>query len=88
MRMTLCPACGFDLGFEPWRGESPSDEICSSCGIQFGYDDFAGGDLQRRRAFYGEWRADWIAQGMPWFSSSPPPDAWDPARQLREAGLA
>jgi hypothetical protein len=49
---TLCPVCGYDLGFEPWRGESASDEICPCCGIQFGYSDFAGGDPEARKALY------------------------------------
>jgi hypothetical protein len=30
-----CPVCGFDLGFRPWDGASPSNEICLSCGIPF-----------------------------------------------------
>jgi hypothetical protein len=39
----LCPVCGFGLWFQPWRAESPADEMCPCCGIQFGYDDAAGG---------------------------------------------
>ena len=47
-REQLCPACGFNLGFRPWDGESPSDEICPCCHIQFGYHDAVWGDAQRR----------------------------------------
>ena len=43
-REHLCPVCGFDLGFRPWDGPNPSDEICPCCGIQFGYHDAAGDD--------------------------------------------
>ena len=52
----LCPACGFNLDFAPWREESPSDEICPCCGIQFGYTDAAGGNLAERQKVYAEWR--------------------------------
>jgi hypothetical protein len=78
-----CPACGFDLGFPPWEGESPSDEICPSCGIQFGYDDASGGDLNRRAEVYRLWREAWIDRGMPWTSKAPRPRDWDPGRQIR-----
>lgn len=82
----LCPVCGYDGLFDPpWRGDSPSDDICPSCGIQFGYHDAAGGDLVRRQEIYREWRERWIEQGMPWHSASvePPPANWDPTVQLR-----
>lgn len=83
-----CPACGYELGFEPWRGDSASDEICLCCSIQFGYDDAAGGDLERRSALYVEWRADWIARGMAWDKGrSEPPQGWDPKMQMIRAGL-
>lgn len=80
----VCPVCGFQLWFEPWRGSSPSDEICPSCGIQFGYDDAAGGDASKRTAIYKTWRERWIARGMPWASKSTEnrPTDWDPQRQL------
>jgi hypothetical protein len=82
-----CPACGFVLPFEPWSGESPSDEICPCCGIQFGYDDAAGGDRQRRGELYQRWRKDWLAAGMPWRSiGQPPPPSWNPAEQLKRLG--
>ena len=47
-REHFCPVCGFDLGFRPWDGPNPSDEICPCCGIQFGYHDAAGGDEKGR----------------------------------------
>jgi hypothetical protein len=80
---TLCPACGFDLGFPPWQGESPSDEICPCCGIQFGYSDAAGGDIAKRTALYRQWRERWKKSGMKWaHPSDPPPDNWNPEEQL------
>jgi hypothetical protein len=80
--------CGYDLGFPPWRGLSPSDEICPSCGIQFGYDDAAGGDEGHRIALYAEWRANWVRGGMKWQGrGQPEPPGWDPTMQLIRAGL-
>lgn len=33
--MFQCPCCGFEqLDFEPWTGDSPSDEICPCCGMR------------------------------------------------------
>lgn len=84
----FCPVCGYALGFEPWREESASDEICPSCGTQFGYDDFAGGDAAARPALYNRLRGKWIDQGMPWKSKGKVrPEGWNPAEQLRLAGL-
>jgi hypothetical protein len=84
-----CPVCGYDLGFEPWRNGSPSDEICPSCGIQFGYDDVpAGAGIDLRRAeVYAAWRAQWIRGGMRWWSSGRrPPQNWNPQKQLDRLG--
>ena len=58
MSPASCPACGSELDFEPWKGESAADEICPYCGIQFGYND-ASADL--REQIYREWREAWIA---------------------------
>ena len=58
MTATLCPVCDHDLGFAPWNGDLPSDDICPFCGIQFGYND-SRPDL--RQAVYAEWRREWIA---------------------------
>ena len=80
-----CPACGFQLDFEPWTDGSPSDEMCPCCGIQFGYDDAAGGNLERRGELYAEWRREWIANGMPWHSSAmSAPKNWNPTLQLQD----
>ena len=81
---TLCPACGYDLGFPAWDGESASDEICPSCGIQFGYTDCAGGDLEARQRLYITWRKRWVDLGMPWQSVGyRQPKDWDPIKQLQ-----
>jgi len=78
-----CLVCGYYLGFAPWIGVFPSDEICSCCGIQFGYDDAAGGDINKRNLIYNEWRQRWIFEGMPWTSVGiNKPDNWDPVKQL------
>lgn len=77
---TLCPVCGFELGFRAWRENSPSDEICPSCGIQFGYDDIRPGEF--REGQYLGWRKKWIQDGYPWFSKNPKPENWDPEKQL------
>lgn len=80
---SLCPVCGYDLGFQAWQEESPADEICPSCGIQFGYDDAAGGDPEARRNVHLAWRKHWIDLGMPWCSLGiPRPKDWSPADQL------
>lgn len=80
----MCPVCGLKLGFLPWIGERPSDEICPCCYIQFGYDEATGGDSDERRADYLRWREQWVAAGMPWKSEGRnPPPAWDPASQLK-----
>jgi hypothetical protein len=84
---TICPVCGYNLGFAPWKGNSAADEMCPCCGIQFGYDDFAGGDIQLRQAVYGTWREEWIRGGMKWSSKgSKPPSDWDPSTQLKGIG--
>jgi hypothetical protein len=85
--VTCCPACGFDLGFRPWDGDSASNEICPCCGIQFGYTDAAGGDIKRRQQLYREWRERWIGQGMRWKSLRERPAGWNAVWQLRNIGL-
>ncbi len=87
-RVTLCPVCGYDLGFLPWEEDSPSDEICPSCGIQFGYDDAAGRDKQGREVIYRRRRQQWIEGGMQWYSRHrTPPSGWDPIEQLGRIGV-
>lgn len=80
--MYECPCCGFEqLDFEPWTGDSPSDEICPCCGMHFGYYD-AG---RRDRMFYAGWRTRWMVEGHPWFShSQPPPDGWSARSQVEK----
>lgn len=83
---TICPVCGYDLGFEAWSGESPSDEICPSCGIQFGYRDAVGQTPADREAIYAEWRKRWVEEGAPWRSVGPPHEGWNPREQLKRLG--
>jgi hypothetical protein len=89
-RSTLCPVCGFDLGFEPWRGDSASDEYCPSCGIQFGYHDVteACGMEGTREELQLQWREKWISHGMLWsIPEIPPPPDWNPRTQLKRIGV-
>jgi len=82
---TLCPVCGYDLGFEPWHGESASHEYCPSCGIQFGYHDVpeGAGIEMNRQDVYTFWRQRWIQGGLQWDSPGlKPPTDWNPREQL------
>jgi len=77
-----CPVCGFGQLLEPPYDKSggASFEICPSCGTEFGYDDATKSHAELRKA--------WLAAGSPWWSRvNPPPPNWDPAEQLRRAGL-
>jgi hypothetical protein len=86
-KLTICPVCGFALGYLPWDGGSPSDEICPSCGIQFGYDDANPDGPAGRPAIYAEWRQRWIDGGTPWRSvGQPRPADWNPAEQVKRLG--
>jgi len=91
-RSTLCPVCGFDLGFEPWydgNGEAASHESCPSCGIEFGYHDVfeACGVEGTREQLQLQWRKKWIAGGMIWsIPDIPPPSNWNPREQLKHIG--
>ncbi len=78
----LCPACGFPLDYQPWKGENASHEICPCCGIHFGYDDAARGDAAARPILYLGWRNCWRAHGCRWWSKNPPPANWDSKTQL------
>ena len=75
-----CPVCGYaGLAEEPRsRSGGGSYEICPSCGFEFGFTDDALGFSDR------QWRAQWVADGMPWRDGriQPPPPGWDPKRQL------
>ena len=78
---TICPVCGYDLGFVHWS----SLEICPSCGIQFGYDDATPGGPDDQRRIYAEWQEKWIKEGMIWDQgNSTPPSGWNPAEQLKK----
>ena len=80
---TICPVCGYDLGYVPWD----SQEICPSCGMQFGYFDATPEGPEGRRRIYAEWRQRWIADGMPWNDEGqPPPPDWNPTEQLKRLG--
>lgn len=75
----MCPVCGYpDLSEDPRPATGGgSYEICPSCGFQFGVSD------DDRGFTYAEWRATWVAKGMPWNEIDiAPPEAWDPERQL------
>jgi hypothetical protein len=81
----LCPVCGFDLGFQPWAGNSASDEICPCCHVQFGYDDWKE---ETRADVYKQWREKWISEGMKWQGKGRErPENWNPVRQLADIGI-
>ncbi len=83
---SLCPVCGFDLGYQAWEGAEASLEICPSCGIQFGYDEAAGGDPARRVAAHRAWRERWLSAGCPWTSKGkPPPAGWNGREQVERS---
>lgn len=87
---TLCPVCGYDLGFEPWVEDSASDEYCPSCGIQFGYHDVteASGIIGTREQIYVQWRERWVSGRMKWDSKGiSPPSNWNPKEQLKRIGV-
>ena len=75
-----CPVCGYLGLVDPPRSKEgyASYEICPSCGFEFGVTD---DDLH---VSYEQWRTEWIANGMAWWSRAPQPATWDPRRQLRE----
>jgi hypothetical protein len=87
---TLCPVCGYLLGFESWKGNSASHEMCPSCGIEFGYDDVpeASGTQGTRDQIYTRWRKRWVKDGMKWSSHGiAPPPGWNPLGQLKMIGV-
>ena len=77
-----CPVCGYPGLDEPPRTEESgaSYEICPSCGFEFGVTD------EDRGISYEQWRREWIAGGMRWWSRRRPPAGWDPLAQVRELG--
>jgi len=66
----LCPVCGFEMD------ELPAHyNICPSCGTEFGLSD--------ANASWAELRANWVANGLKWWSESDPiPSNWNPLVQL------
>ncbi|MBU3978756.1 hypothetical protein KJ980_07180 [Patescibacteria group bacterium] len=87
---TLCPVCGFNLGFPAWKGYSASHETCLSCGIEFGYHDVmeASGIIGTKEEIYMMWRKKWIEKGMPWsVSEAYKPTNWNPKKQLKNIGI-
>lgn len=79
-----CPSCRYPALTEAPRSKSggASYEICPSCGFQSGVDD------DDRRITPAEWRDKWIRGGMKWASRSiTTPPGWNPAAQLKAAGL-
>ncbi|QBB72149.1 hypothetical protein ELE36_18245 [Pseudolysobacter antarcticus] len=77
-----CPLCYFDLSAPPWLNGTASHEICPCCGTHFGYEDSCGGDEQARASWYIERRQKWIDSGMPWWSTSKPPEGWSGEQQI------
>jgi hypothetical protein len=80
-RLHECPACGFTGSDRPPYDAqgAPSYETCRCCGMEFGVTDVIEYDA-------AEWRRRWIQDGMP-FRRPPPPPGWEPAAQIRAAGL-
>lgn len=80
-----CPICRYAGLYEaPYdeRGYG-SYEICPCCGFEFGLDE--GTD---REAAFVAWRAQWLRDGCPWFSSiRTAPEGWDALAQRSEDGL-
>lgn len=75
MRRYQCPVCGYDKMSEPPR----SWYICPCCGTEFENDD--------DQVSHSALRSQWIAKGVPWFSSAiMPPKGWNGYQQLFDTG--
>lgn len=88
-RGILCPACGYELGFESWRGRSASQRFCPCCSIHFGYHDVPEGGLAgharghlRLPAQTVGFQRDEVGQ-----QNGRTAPRRDPIRQLRRVGL-
>jgi hypothetical protein len=82
-----CPVCGYAGLSEPaWDQGVPSYEICDCCGTEFGYEDAAAdGDVPY---MHERLRENWARAGYPWTSAAgDPPAGWNPAEQMRSAGI-
>jgi rubredoxin len=76
MRRYQCPVCGYDRMLEPPK----SWYICPCCGVEFENDD--------DEVSHEVLRAEWVARGMPWFSSAKRlPIGWNGYKQLEKAKL-
>jgi hypothetical protein len=89
MMSYTCPVCGYDgltvPPYENWpppKGMElsppyedllgrPSYEVCSQCAFEFGNDDNPGTGL--RPSSFQEYRAEWEAEGRPWFDKKAMP---------------
>jgi hypothetical protein len=78
MAMGSRPPYGAHLG-------DPSHDQCPCCGYQFGYHDVAGEGGPP--VAFEDWRGTWLACGGPWVEADRRPSDWDPAAQLRHAGI-
>lgn len=76
----VCPACGYPAMDEPAIGPvfgGWSFEYCPCCEFQFGFTEGNDGHC------YGEWRDEWVRDGMQWRSQYPPQPPWfDPSFQV------
>jgi len=80
--MFACPVCCFPLHRKPYETwppapgatisppyylylGNPSYAVCRRCGFEFGFDDDPGDGVPG--ASFDEYRANWEAQGRPWF---------------------
>ena len=83
-----CPICGYPGLYRPAYSpdlgrKDPSYEICPCCWFEYGITDLDKGFS------HDQWRAQWIADGMPWRSpveGDDPPPGWDAREQLRRIG--
>jgi len=84
-RMGLPP--WLDHGLPPYheRYGFASFDCCSCCGFEFGFDDDPGASATA--SSFGDYLADWIADGCKWFTPSCKPEGWDLVEQLRRAGI-
>lgn len=75
----ICPVCGFDELTKPAHDSKGlgSQGVCPSCGFQFNVSDTKQGWS------FTDWREQWVAKGMPWFSTTvKPPRRWSAKNQL------
>ena len=73
----FCTVCGYpELDEPPYspRTHLGSYDICPSCRFEYGVTDDDKGFT------HSQWRARWIADGMPWRrTAQAAPSGWDPA---------